>query len=109
MVKAISRWQSLRLMVYPNQPAQAPAPTAPMFITHKQDPISPTVVQLVLQRLRRDSDIPFSAYDLRHAFILRMVSQGHPPTHIAAMLGRPLSRMIRVYCDLQGAMADEVL
>ena len=100
VAKAISRWLSLRPVIYGHEPSVGQPPLMPLFVADQQKPITPFLVQQVLQRLRQESGIAFSIYDLRHGFILRMVAHGCPPDSIASMLGRPSRHIINLYSSL---------
>jgi site-specific recombinase XerD len=90
-VKTVNRWLALRQLVYRGREFR------PLFITRRQERITPVAVRNVLERLKVESGVSFDSFALRHAFIRRMVKQGHSHDEISAMLGRPSRAIIEMY------------
>jgi site-specific recombinase XerD len=92
-VKVITRWLTLRHLVYHGEEFR------PLFITRKHERITSVTVRNVLERLKVDSGVTFNSFELRHTFIRRMVQQGYSLNEISAMLGRPSHGVIQMYAD----------
>jgi site-specific recombinase XerD len=69
----------------------------PLFITRRQERITPVAVRNVLERLKVESGVSFDSFALRHAFIRRMMKQGYSHDEVSAMLGRPSRGIIEMY------------
>jgi site-specific recombinase XerD len=91
VVKAVNRWLALRQLVYRGREFR------PLFITRRQERITPVAVRNVLERLKVESGVSFDSFALRHAFIRRMMKQGYSNDEVSAMLGRPSRGIIEMY------------
>lgn len=92
-VKVVNRWLALRQLVYRGQEFRA------LFITRRRERITSVAVRNVLEKLKVNSGVSFDSFALRHAFIRRMLQQGHSHDDISAMLGRPSRGIIEMYAS----------
>jgi integrase/recombinase XerC len=80
------------------------APDGPLFVGQKGGPLSPRVIQLVMERLRGALDLPETAtpHALRHSFATHLLARGGDLRAIQELLGHASLSTTQIYTGVDG-------